>query len=458
MGRTNRNRKRKKANDLEIQQLTNGRFETMNSEDIYINLTRSLYRNGWLNETNLKVGDFPITGRGIYSIKNFQKDDLLISLPITSLISVVSIADDMKFRFLLKRCFNAAEKQITSQSLLALYLLYLKHTNQRMEYISTLPTTFSVPYFCDDAEITEMQQSIRNKIYDQREIINTDFNCFQINFRDIRCMCCNRLYFCDIFNKMEFEWSFFAVNSRSVYFNLEKISVKHIESVRTVQKLLKDEPTLALAPFLDLLNHSCTAGTGLYIKNTNIEPLYQLYTTSVFSKYEQIFISYGALDNIKLLTEYGFIVPNNKYDFIEIQRQDIENYLKLIPYRHRLLITNESIDQNLFINRINGFSHNIRILIYIICNSMHSKMPTTTTIIDENHLKKIIYGDINEFNFVSDEMKKMASELIEIKIKHLHNQCRFFIERQANGTLSKRANIYMDYLKEAIEWLATVEL
>ncbi|XP_031631331.1 SET domain-containing protein 4 [Contarinia nasturtii] len=452
MGRTDRNRKRKKANDLEIQS-TNGRLESMNSEDIYINLARSLYQNGWLNETNLKVGDFPQTGRGIYSIKNFRKDDLLISLPIESLISIVTIADDMKFRYLLNRIFGEQEKQCTSQSLLALYLLYLKHTIQRTEYISTLPTSFSVPYFCDAVEIQAMLPAIRDKVYDQREIIDVDFNCFQNSFKDTRCTCCNQIYFCDIFNKTDFEWSFFAVNSRSVYFNLEKIAVKHLDSVRRVQKLLKDEPTLALAPFLDLLNHSCTAGTGLYVKNTNNGPLYQLYTTVPFTKYEQVFISYGALDNIKLLTEYGFFVPNNKHDFVEIHRKDIECYLKTIPYRIKMLISNENLDQNLFITRTNGFSHNIRILIYILCNSAHA-----TTVADENYFKKIIYGDINGKNFLSNDTKAMSSKIVAVKVKELRDQCGYFTELQNNNTITERATIYLNYLNEAIKWLECVEL
>lgn len=452
MGRTDRNRKRKKANDLEIQS-TNGRLESMNSDDIYINLARSLYRNGWLNETNLKVGDFPVTGRGIYSIKNFRKDDLLISLPIDSLISIVTIADDMKFRHLLSRIFGTHEKQITSQGLLAIYLLYLKHTLQRTEYISTLPATFSVPYYCAEAEINAMLPAIRDKVFDQREIIDVDFNCFQNSFNDTRCACCNRTYFCDIFNKTSFEWAFFAVNSRSVYFNLEKIAVKHLGSVRTVQKLLKDEPTLALAPFLDLLNHSCTAGTGLYVKNTDNGILYQLYTTVPFSKYEQVFISYGALDNTKLLTEYGFFVPGNKHDFVEIRRKDIDDYLKMIPYRIKMLISNESLDQNLFITRANGFSHNIRILIHIVCNASRA-----TTATDENYYKKIIYGDINEINFVSNEMKQLAAKLIDGKANELREQCGFFRERQSNDTITERAIIYLDYLTEAIKWLESVEL
>lgn len=452
MGRTNRNRKRKKANDLEIQS-TNGRLESMDSEDIYINLARSLYRMGWLNETNLKVGDFPITGRGIYSIKNFRKDDLLISLPIESLISIVSIADDTKFRYFLNRCFANKEKQITSQSLLALYLLYLKHTGQRTEYMTTLPHHFSMPYFCDAAEVNAMLPTIRDKVFDQREIIDVDFCCFQTNFKETRCVCCNRIYFCDIFTKMDFEWAFFAVNSRSVYFNLEKIAVKHLESVRSVQKLLKDEPTLALAPFLDLLNHSCTAGTGLYVKNTDNGPLYQLYTTVPFSKYEQVFISYGTLDNTKLLTEYGFFVPKNKHDFVEIQRKDIESYLKTIPYRIKMLISNENLDQNLFITRANGFSHNIRILIYIICNASHG-----INAADENHFKKIIYGDINELNTISADMKKLAAEFIHIKSKELRALCGFFIERQSNQTITEQATIYLNYLKEAIKWIEGVEL
>lgn len=452
MGRTNRNRNRKKANDLEVQSV-NGRFESMNSDDIYINLTRSLYRNGWLNETNLKVGEFPITGRGIYSIRNFQKHDLLISLPITSLISIASIADDMKFRFLLNRVFGNAEKQITSQSLLALYLLYLKHTEQRMEYISTLPTSFTVPYFSRPDEINGMLPNIRDKIHEQRDIVDSDYDCFQLHFKEARCMCCNRFYFCDIFDKIEYEWAFFAVNSRSVYLSPEKIPVRHIDAVRTVQKLVKDEPTLALAPFLDLLNHSCTATTGLYIKNTDSGPLYQLYTTVPFAKYEQIFISYGALDNVKLFTEYGFFVPNNKHDFVEIKRKDIDSRLKQIPYRIRALLAKENIDQNLFVNRANGFSHNIRIIIYIMCNMGH-----VANITDDNQLKKLIYGDGDEFAFVTSEMKAIAGELIAAKIKEYREYLDAFSERQTNGMLTEMANIYLDYLIEAIEWLESTEL
>lgn len=452
MGRTNRYRKRKKANDLEIQS-TNGRVESMNSDDIYINLTRSLYRNGWLNETNLKVGEFPITGRGIYSTRNFQKHDLLISLPITSLISIASIADDMKFRFLINRMFGDAEKQITSQSLLALYLLYLKHTGQRTEYISTLPASFSVPYFCQRDEIMDMLPDVRDKVYEQRDTVDSDFDCFQIHFKEARCMCCNRLYFCDIFDKLEFEWAFFAVNSRSVYLNPEKIPVRHIDVVRTVQKLVKDEPTLALAPFLDLLNHSCTASTGLYIKNTDVGPLYQLYTTVPFAKYEQVFISYGALENVKLLTEYGFFLPNNKYDFVELKRKDIDSHLKRIPYRVRLLLAKENVDQNLFVNRVNGFSHNIRLLIYIMCNVDH-----VTSIANENQLKKIIYGDGEESATITNEMKAIAGELIAAKIKEYRDYLAAFNKRRSSGTLTEKANIYVDYLVDAIEWIETTEL
>lgn len=452
MGRTNRNRKRKKINDLEDNS-TNGRFESMNSEEIYISLARSLYRNGWQNETNLKVGDFPSTGRGIYSIQNFRKDDLLISLPITSLISVVSIADDLKFRLLLQRIFGDAEKQMTSQGLLALYLLYLKHTAQRMEYIKTLPATFTMPYFCLDAEIQAMFPSVRDKVFDQREIIQADFRCFQMSFKDARCLCCNQLYFCDIFKFNEFEWAFFVVNSRSVYFNLEKIAVRHYESVRAVQVLLKDEPTLALAPFLDLLNHSCSAGTGLYVKNTDDGPLYQLYTTVAFPKYEQVFISYGALENTKLLLEYGFFLPNNKHDCIELFRKDIESYLKLMPYRIKMLISNENMDKNLFVSRANGFSHNVRVLIYILCNASHA-----TSVADENKFKKIIYGDVDELNRITDEMKSMAATLIGGKVKELREQCGHFSELQLNGTLTEPAAVYWNYLKDMIEWVETVEL
>lgn len=455
MGRTNRNRKRKKANDLETQSSPNGRFESMDSDDMYINLARSLYRNGWLNETSLKVGEFPATGRGIYSTRSFQKHDLLISLPITSLISIATIADDMKFRGLLKRTFADAEKQITSQSLLALYLLYLKHSAQRTEYMSTLPGAFTVPYFCRADEIDGMVASVRDKVAEQRDTVDADYARCRLHFEEARCMCCGRRYFCDIFDRCEFEWAFFAVNSRSVYLSPEKIPVRHIDAVRTVQKLVKDEPTLALAPFLDLLNHSCTASTGLYIKNTDAGPLYQLYTTVPFAKYEQVFISYGALDNVKLLTEYGFFLAGNKHDFVELKRNDVDGYLKRLPYRVRALLAKENVDRNLYVNRANGFSHNIRIIIYMLCAGSAAHAANAA---DDNHLKRLIYGDGDHFALVTNDMKAIAGAIIAAKVNEYRDHLAAFDERQSSGTLSETANIYMDYLSEAIEWLEATEL
>lgn len=117
-----------------------------------------------------------------------------------------------------------------------------------------------------------------------------------------------------------------------------------------------------------------------------------------------------------------------------------------------MLISNENLDQNLFITRANGFSHNIRLLIYICCNAMHATTPA-----DENYCKKLIYGDINELDFTSIEMKTLAQQIVATKVKELRDQCAIFIERQTNRTLTERATIYLNYLKEAIKWLECVD-
>ena len=79
--------------------------------------------------------------------------------------------------------------------------------------------------------------------------------------------------------------------------------------------------SLALAPFLDMFNHSSDANTKMYIDFDN--ELYILKTLNSFRKHQQIFIKYGPHSNLKLLIEYGFIIPCNHYDFIEFSFDDV---------------------------------------------------------------------------------------------------------------------------------------
>ena len=75
---------------------------------------------------------------------------------------------------------------------------------------------------------------------------------------------------------------------------------------------------MALAPFLDLLNHSCTARV-----QTFYDPVLQSFTIKTLLPVqpgEQVFILYGPHDNAFLLCEYGFVLPDNLATYYTIIR------------------------------------------------------------------------------------------------------------------------------------------
>lgn len=92
--------------------------------------------------------------------------------------------------------------------------------------------------------------------------------------------------------------------------------------------VLQDEEdnSVALAPFLDMFNHSVDAETEMRIDKK--QKTYIIRTLKRIRKFEQIFISYGAHSNWKLLKEYGFIQEDNPHDFVQFTFDEVLSYLK----------------------------------------------------------------------------------------------------------------------------------
>lgn len=438
--RTNYKRKKSRSH--------NTLHSTLNSDVIYIDLSKSLHRDGWTNETNIKVGNFPLTGRGIYSKTNMQANTVLMSLPINSLISILTIEQDHTFKRCLLNLENISNRVVNAQSLLAFYLLYLKHHKRKTEYIATIPSTFTVPYFCTHIEKTHMLAKVKEKISIQQNIIERDFNYFQQYFDITKCDCCQTQKFCNIFQLSAFKWAFFAINSRSVYLNLNAVEKIGFIADNEIRSLLIDEPTLALAPFLDLLNHSCLAGTKAEVKQISNELLYQLYTTVPFKKYEQIFISYGALDNVKLLTDYGFFLPNNEHDFIDMDASDVNEFLSKLPYKLKVFILNHKLNENLYVARHSGLSHNLRLLNYIASYAQQNDNQ------NEKILKLILYGNRESLDGNSiDYSNRFAIDVINGKIKTLKQSLDELEVVRKNDNLTEMAIVYCNYLMDSIKWL-----
>ncbi|CAK9441609.1 uncharacterized protein LODBEIA_P54770 [Lodderomyces beijingensis] len=102
--------------------------------------------------------------------------------------------------------------------------------------------------------------------------------------------------------KEEFLLSWLCINSRCLYMDLP---TSHESS-----------DNFTMAPYIDFINHSCDDHCTLKIDGRG----FQITTTNSYASDEQLFLSYGPHSNDFLLTEYGFTVPENKWNDLDISR------------------------------------------------------------------------------------------------------------------------------------------
>ena len=63
--------------------------------------------------------------------------------------------------------------------------------------------------------------------------------------------------------------------------------------------------------------------------DVNSEEVYfgiQMHVNHKFQKHEQVFISYGECSNSVLLTDYGFCLPRNRYDYFRVNGVTLEAF------------------------------------------------------------------------------------------------------------------------------------
>ena len=141
---------------------------------------------------------------------------------------------------------------------------------------------------------------------------------------------------------------------------------------------ISSRDNLALAPYLDLLNHSSKANIkagpnvsknmswkeNSILRNCKKEIVcrseknaYEIITQTTYQKYDQVFINYGAHGNLQLYMEYGFSEENNRNDFIPVVIDEIKEIFLLYhkSFENRLVKKAQEIVQQ------NKLHENLRI-------------------------------------------------------------------------------------------------
>lgn len=452
MGRTLRLRKRQTSTDS---------FTNLSGNPKHIALVKWLKSTGWSNETKLKTGDFVITGRGVYSKINIDASDPLIELPFSCLITLATIDDDLEF----KNIFNQSIDQLTTgkttgeiafQCLLALYLVYLRHHKKYTEYIDSIPTEFTTPFFCSKQELMVLPDVIFQEVFDQNSEIKLNYGKFASVLTDKLCSCNCGDNLSVVFNLDAFKWAYFVVNSRSVY--IDDKALRQISASSKLFKILSNKPNIALAPFLDLINHSdkvpetkpqLSIPLAALNHSSKLELTYQIYTNTNIKKNQQIYISYGTLDNTTLLSDYGFTIPNNEHDRITFTFNEMSDFYKAAKVaqpnanqKFKFMRENRLTDE-MFVNRSDGFSHNLMIVLTVLFVQVEHF---------SNLLSQVAFGDVPPF----EPIEKVAKELIDFKRKQFVKSREALENLRNSGELTESGRFGVEYINECISLLDDV--
>jgi len=364
MGRTGRLRKRKAAKIVNV-----------SNDVVYLNLHNWLKNHGFSGQPPLKPAIFPLTGRGLQACKTIQEGEVVVTIPVSALIT-----RDLVLHSTLPFHQLQSISHLSTQTLLSVWLLTESSkgsSSSYYPYLQSLPKCYSTIYFCSSEEKMLLPQYLRFRVADQYDTISTNYT--SLVSRGFKT------------SRASFEWAWFTVNTRAVYLSRDPRFARRNKSV---SELEDSGECLALAPYLDLLNHTfdavMEAGVDIHKSTT--------------------FINYGPHDNTKLLLEYGFFLPNNPHegfnltvaaicDFLDDSGLEISELSRKVD-----ILKSNRLDQNMCVTS-EGVSWNTLMCLKVLLMSR-----------DALDLWHLIFHDSED----DGKMKKILVDLLSFLITDLN--------------------------------------
>lgn len=371
MGRTRKRRRHKKPR----------RYCACDYNAEIILLNSWLLKNGIRKNEKLGLAVFDDTGRGVLTKKKIKSGEELLNLPLNLTINVTTILTDLPFCNIFlenqKQCLLEYKNSISFQSLMAFYLTFLKvNMNSKWAvYIESLPKEYTVPYFLPNEIKRFIDDDILTVISKQKDAVELSFNIFVNVLKNNLSVDGSIQRLKKLFTKPDYEWAYFTVNTRCVYMDLSKvIDLRNIEN--SILTLISDNTKISLCPYLDMINHSPNARNeaqlivskgieNIKVKDINRDMFsdvrFSIYTKNNFNPYNEVFICYGDSHNLKLITEYGFFLPNNDLDAVSFSFDSVQSFLSSSKFKlsqeQLSFINSHGLYKDLYID-IKGLSYN----------------------------------------------------------------------------------------------------
>jgi hypothetical protein len=418
MGRTGRKRAHKNAPS-----------QALDHHESAVNLRRFMSRNGFNDESDLKLRNFPQTGRGVAAWRPLHENDVIIRVPFHLLITYATLTSSN-----FPRLFVPTSK-LTIHDLLAAFLVLQRHKTDSFwsDYIDSMPPEPPwLPALLSEERTELLPVDLKLAAKKSRRSLEESWSRLARSIRsDWTCGCCGKN--ADrVIDLHSFIWGYVLVNTRAVYVDPETIRG---ECDRATD-ILSDEPCMALCPFLDMFNHSDDAATRAEFVRHEGQLFYQLTTLTGSKKCRQVFISYGGHDNVKLLTEYGFFIPGNCYDSVPIQVEEVFQVLKLVlgDFRYKF-VQKHGLNKSLFISEA-GPSFNLKALLFVASDTSETK-----------NLASVVYNDSYPERFVKST-GRMCHKLLYFHAEKLQSVLKILQDLELDSLVIDFLRYRLDLMKK----------
>lgn len=328
------------------------------------------------------------SGNGIFSTAYFRANETMISIPPDLMLTAGTIAEMPKYQKILQRT-----RLQPFEVLVLFFIMEDPSTSVWSPYLKVLPRSFCTPSITESNLNPEYLPSAERALWINQQ--NEQKTIFQKLSSLVPAP----------FSYDHFLWAWHVVNTRCIFVeNKEHPLIDNSQG-----------DTVAVIPFVDMLNHSASnQGFALW---DNVKKRYKVNAVRTVSEGEQVFVCYGGHTNGRLWIEYGFTLPQNPNNKVAIS---IELLCSLagavgieVSNAHKRVLTQAGLPCTLYASDgapSYGFRANLRIL-----QMTHEELSRWSEILFDNNEEA-------SDDLVISALKKLREELSKKREKV---PCRF---------------------------------
>lgn len=245
-------------------------------------------------------------GLGLVASQDIPKGSLLIALPDHIPLKFESDAGDGADSVLVDLASQVPEELWAMKLGLKLLQERARLGSFWWPYISNLPETYSVPIFFQGEDIKNLQYAPLLYQVNKRCRFLLDFD--QEVRRALASVKPNDHPFGgQELNASSLGWAMSAVSSRAFRLHGKKLAAG-----------TRNEVPMML-PLIDMCNHSFNPNAQIIQEEDDSQLLIKVVAETEIKQNDSLLLNYGCLSNDLFLLDYGFVMPSNPYDTIELK-------------------------------------------------------------------------------------------------------------------------------------------